>query len=361
MSALRLLIVEDDEQDLMTCKDSVERYIEENQRQIELVAYKTVDEALEGLDNKFDGAIIDLKLAEQGDEGNQIIREISESFLRIPIAIFTGNPDNLNATDIENIGIFIKGESKYDEVLARFWSIYDTGLTRIMGGRGIMEYTLNQVFLNTLLPQMPTWESYGRECPAQTERALLRHTLNHLSHLLEEGEDSFFPEEVYLYPPLSERITTGSIVRRHDQLFVVLSPACDLVVRNNGRFKTDRILLGETEKEADVVEAALNGITRQSGKKRKLRDVFNNNFTDYYHWLPETSFLGGRFLNFRKLKNQSVDEFKSEFEEPEMQISPAFVKDIVSRFSSFYARQGQPDIENEEIIERILSQLAGTH
>ena len=28
-----------------------------------------------------------------------------------------------------------------------------------------------------------------------------------------------------------------------------------------------------------------------------------------------------------------------------IQISPSFVKDIVARFSSYYARQGQPNID----------------
>ena len=220
--------------------------------------------------------------------------------------------------------------------------------------------SLSKVFLKNLLPHMEIWESYGKEDPKRTEKALLRHTLNHLSHLLEEGGDSFFPEEVYLYPLLSDRITTGSMVRRNDQWFVVLSPACDLVVRKNGRFKTDRILLVETESEADVVQAALDGISKTRGKKRKLRDVFNNNYTDYYHWLPETSFLGGRFLNFRRLKNVSEDKLCKEFEGPEIQISPSFVKDIVARFSSFYARQGQPDIESKEVIDRISAQSAST-
>ena len=360
MSILRLMVVEDDEQDLTTCKDTVARYREEHSRDIELVEFRNIDDALKGMDNTFDGAIVDLKLGIQGDEGNQIIRRVSESFLRIPIAIFTGNPDNLNEADIENIGIFIKGEATYDEVLDRFWSIYDTGLTRILGGRGIIEENLNRVFLNNLLPLMPKWELHGREDSARTERALLRHTLNHLSQLLEEGGDSFFPEEVYLYPLLSDRISTGSIVKRNEQWFVILSPACDLVVRANGKYKTDRILLVETEDEDDVAQIALADMTKRSRKKRRLDEVFKNNFTDYYHWLPETSFFGGRFLNFRRLKNMDEDKFREEFEGPEIQISPSFVKDIVARFSSFYARQGQPDIESKDAIERILALSAST-
>ena len=43
MSVLRLLIVEDDEQDLSTCRDTVERYENEKQRKVELVECKDVE------------------------------------------------------------------------------------------------------------------------------------------------------------------------------------------------------------------------------------------------------------------------------------------------------------------------------
>ena len=93
--------------------------------------------------------------------------------------------------------------------------------------------------------------------------------------------------------------------------------------------KTDRILLVEIESENDVVNTALTGITRKNSKKRKLRDVFNNNHTDYYHWLPKTDFSEGGFLNFRKLNTLSKANFDEQFEKPSIQISPFFVKDIV--------------------------------
>ena len=113
MNKLQLLIVEDDEQDLSRCRRAVNRYKREKDREINLVECKTLKEALEKLDNSFDGAIIDLKLADKGDEGNQVIEEIEKSFFRMPIAIFTGNPgnwnDNLNEK-IMLIDVFIKGE-----------------------------------------------------------------------------------------------------------------------------------------------------------------------------------------------------------------------------------------------------------
>ena len=264
--------------------------------------------------------------------------------------------ENLNEK-IMLIDVFTKGVTGYDEILDKFWEIYNTGLTHIMGGRGRIEQYLNEVFLKNLLPQIKTWISYGEIDSERTEKALLRYALNHLFQLLEEDEKHYFPEEVYLHPPMSEKITTGSIVKEEtgNQPFVILSPACDLVIRKNGEFKTDRILLVEIESESGVVNVALNGITRKRSKENKLRDVFNNNHTDYYHWLPKTNFFDGGFLNFRKLNVLNNTDFNKKFGKPTIQISPFFVKDIVARFSSFYARQGQPDVDSKDFIARYIT------
>ena len=359
MKVLRLLIVEDNERDLRTCRNSVNRYKKEKQREIELVECKTLDEAFKKLDNSFDGAIIDIKLTPQGAEGNQVVEKIIESFFRIPIAIFTGNrgswDDNLNKK-IMLIGIFTKRNNVYFDLLDRFWDIYNTGLTRIMGGRGIIEESLSKVFLKNLLSQIETWVSYGETDPGQTEKALLRYALNHLFQLLEEDDEKCFPEEVYLYPPMSEKFMTGSIVKADDQWFVVLSPACDLVVdKDNDECstycildaRTDYVLLVEIESMDDALE----------GKNNKdNRERLANNSRQYRHWLPPTKFFEGGVVNFRKLKTLHKEDFKERFEKPWFQISPPFVKDIVSRFSTYYARQGQPDLDSEDFVNNYTQQ-----
>ena len=207
---------------------------------------------------------------------------------------------------------------------------------------------MRDVYLENLLPQIETWISYGEAYketdPKRTERALLRYTLNHLLQLLEEDEERCFPEEFYLYPSVLDRITTGSIVQADDQWFVVLSPACDLVPRGeNGVLNTDRILLVEVES----VEKILGG----SKSKNRVSELSANRRT-YYHWLPPTDFFQGGILNFRKLKTLNENDFDGKFGKPTIQISPSFVKDIVSRFSSYYARQGQPDIDSDDFVTR---------
>jgi len=347
MRALRLLIVEDNEEELQICRDTVARYIDETQLEVELIECKNVEEAYSKLDNSFDGAIIDLKLGTQGDEGNQVIHEIIDKHFRIPVAILTGTPDAADM-DFAYVGIFKKGDpgAGYADILDLFWGIYNTGLTRIMGGRGIIEETLSKVFLKNILPQKDKWVEYGGTDSSRTEKALLRHILSHLLQLLDEDGDHHFPEEVYLAPPFTDKIQTGSIVKEKngDQWFAVMSPACDLVVRENGKCNTDRILVVEIDLKTalfpDFPETDFS-----NSQKKELEKAFKNTKATYYHWLPKTDFFAGGFLNFRKLSSLTTEVFSEKFAAPTIQISPSFVKDMVARFSAYYARQGQPDID----------------
>ena len=317
MNTFQLLIVEDESEALESCRDTVARYIDEKQRKVELTECKTADEAFEKLDNSFDGAIIDLKLADQADAGNDVVKRIEKLRLRIPIAILTGTPGAADSDlNFNYIGVFSKGESgaRYNDLLDRFWEIHDTGLTRIMGGRGIIEETLNKVFRENLLRQKDTWVKYGKNDPSRTEKALLRHALGHLFQLIDEDGDRCFPEEVYLAPPFTDKIQTGSVVEDEysKQRFVIMSPACDLVIRDNGKRNTDRILIVEIDSEADLFsDHPANALSKKQIKDRKK--AYTNNRTAYYHWLPKAGLFEGGFLNFRKLSSLSIEDFKKKF------------------------------------------------
>lgn len=50
MNSLKLLYVEDKEEDLNTCRDTVARYEHQTERKIELVVARTVSEALATID-----------------------------------------------------------------------------------------------------------------------------------------------------------------------------------------------------------------------------------------------------------------------------------------------------------------------
>ena len=253
---MKILLVEDDKQQQDAFKNSVEVFNDRNQLKVEYEIAADLPGALEKIDGSYDGAIIDLRLGNDKEGGNKIVRQLHDPFTRIPIIFVTAFVSEV----IDHPSVIKKRHrtvETYNSDLTLFQGIYNTGLTRIMGGRGVIEENLTEVFLNNLLPQIETWVSYGETDLARTEKALLRYALNHLFQLLEE-EERCFPEEVYLYPPLSDNITTGSIVKEKtsDQPFVVLSPACDLVIRRNGKSNTDHILLVEIESMNEALEGS---------------------------------------------------------------------------------------------------------
>ena len=334
MNKPKLLFVEDADSDLTAFLESVDVYQAEHGREIEIVPCTTLTDAMATLDGSFDGAIIDLTLNGQADGGDKVINRIIGSMYRIPIAIFTGTPIH---RDEKHVEVFIKAEAEHDEIIEWLCGYYDTGLTRIMGGRGEYEKVLFRVFTRSLVPQIDRWIAYGKADQDRTERALLRHTLNHLLHLLYEDSEDCYPEEFYLSPPLTEDIRTGMILSHNDEhsRCVVMSPACDLAVRDNGDFNTDRILIAGLDTEESV----------PSGN----RGYAKRNRIGHFHWLPRTGFFEGGFLNFRKLSTSEPDMFREMYTPVQIQLAPSFLKDVISRFSSYYARQGQPGIEDRLI------------
>jgi len=85
---------------------------------------------------------------------------------------------------------------------------------------------------------------------------------------------------------------------------------------------------------------------------RKRKEVLHT------HWLPGTSFFYGGLINFRKLSSVTNKDFRGEYEMPRFQISPHFIKDVQARFSSYYGRQGQPEIACGKMFGDIILSLS---
>ena len=344
---MKILLVEDSKDQQDTFKSSVEVFNHKNNICVKYEIADSISDALDKIDGSYDGAIIDLKLGDDDEGGNKIVSKFRKSFIRIPIIFVTAYINSV----IEHPSIIKKrarSDESYEADLLLFQEVRNTGLTSIIGGRGQIEDILIKVFLNNLLPQIDEWIEYGKTDSSRTEKALLRHTLNHLIQLIDDEADSCFPEEVYLFPPLTKEIRTGSIVqeKKSGKWFAVLNPACDLVIREDGSRNTDRILIVEIDSIMVLFPWFNDAKNLSNNRKGQLRRAFENNKSAYYHWLPETNFFEGGFLNFRKLSSLEIGHFKEKFYlPPKIQISPPFVKDVVARFSSYYARQGQPNID----------------
>ena len=160
---------------------------------------------------------------------------------------------------------------------------------------------------------------------------------------LDGDETSCYPEEFYLVHPLDKKLTTGSLLKRRkdESCYVIMTPACDLVPRRNGKPKVDWIILAMIVPEDTLFKA----LKANGGRKKTLK---NNNDKNCYHWLPKSKVFDGGFLDFCQLQTVPYEGIYSEFDSLNARVAPSFIKDVVSRFSTYYARQGQPTIKRPE-------------
>lgn len=347
---MKILLVEDFQDSIDSCVEYAEMYVA-NGKNIDIIVAHNLKEAFQKLKEviDIDVAIVDIKLGDSQKDGNDVINEIQKLCLRIPTVAHTGTPDDVKADVLKT---FVRAEENYGNIFDYLLGVYNTGITKIIGRNGLLDNQLQEVFNKNIKPVIESWAKYSED--SYLEKGLLRYTLNHLFQLLENTDDieKCFPEEMYIYPPKDINYRTGSIINNDEGVcFVILSPACDLAL-HNGNFKTEKILLAEIKKLNEIISIVTKKCHTVSEKNEKIESICRNTFSLYYHYLPKTDFFSGGIVNFRRINSFTKKELEKNFSKPSIQISPLFCKDLVSRFSSYYGRQGQPDIDYSSLLEK---------
>ena len=188
--------------------------------------------------------------------------------------------------------------------------------------------------------------------------ALTRHVLTCLGLLLSNDTEKIQPEECYVLLP-DEAISCprpGMILKDSNEVhYLVLNPACDLAVRAGGGTNSNGMLLVPIDSERDTLKALMqapaNGATLSSKQKRHNAGIRENAYKNKepirFHWLPRCGKFEGGFVNFRNVFTCDSAKFGNEYIvcENKFIVHPDVLKNIQSRFASYYARQGQPDID----------------
>lgn len=350
----QILLVEDNESDIKACTESVEIMNKSRECKVDISVASSYDKAMDKLNKQavnYTGVIIDIKLNGE-DTGNEIIKEIIDKY-RLPVAIMTGTPDTIIEEE-SPIKIYKKGENRYVDIIDDIINIADTGIFNVIGGKGIIEQTMNKIFWRNLYPNIEIWKKLQKE-DYETEKILLRVAISCIQELLDDEMPQYVTQEMYIYPSIVSNIKTGTIIKNKttDTYYVVLSPSCDLAIHGN-KFKTDVVLLCEIESLESVNEKILDKISSQKKKANALKKAITNNYTEFYHWLPQNELFVGGYINFRHVLNCNTEYLEEEYDILELHISNYFVKDILRRFSAYYARQGQPDFDFEKEVQKYI-------
>lgn len=351
MESLQLLIIEDEEAQIESYQDIIDQHNKKSSPQITPTFSKTFKEGQEALKSPFyDGAIIDLKLSNSEElEGRTLVESVFKK-IRIPIMIYSGSIAQID--DIKENALLKKRlrTSEFTSVLSEIIGIYNTGITRYLRPDGSFDQKLTNIFWDHLSNSLDTWIEHNNQ------ESLLRYILSHFQEYLEinmEGTfEEYHPHEVYIKPPIKKNLHTGDLIVYEEQLFLILTPACDIVIQGWNNIpegtktpirKSDNLILVKV-KDFDVKEFCKD--KNGSVDKSKIKN-FVTNSSYRFHYLPPSLNDNGYLVDFQDITtipfNEGLERLAT--------ISSPFIKDIISRFSNYYSRQGQPTYSQDKIVE----------
>jgi CheY-like chemotaxis protein len=367
MEELKILIVEDDKGK----RDDYSRFIKAFN--LEKTIYKIIEEfgvdksdAIEKLknpENKFDGAIVDLDLEGSGgtdSSGNEVVKEIKEN-LRFPTFVITGTPQNLSKelnVPSAIFGVYERDDVDLDNVFERFYEIKKTGILNLLNRNGRIEELIQNIFWNHISTSLNNWIADKKRSATEKESSLLRYTILHMLEYLDEK--NYHPSEFYITKPIKENIYTGDIVRYDNDRYIVLTPSCDIVLRDDGIRNTKKILFCKIKTLSSEVKNynLLESSTGKSNDNRKRLDRYvNNNSSGNFHFIPKHNEIEAGLIDFQDKTSVDVNTVEQKLETQKCirlaTVSMPFLKDIISRYSNYYARQGSPDFDEDEIFESL--------
>ena len=212
------------------------------------------------------------------------------------------------------------------------------------------------------MPDIQAWIS-DWTATLNSEESLARYILSHLESRLSNDYKNFHTEEVYLKVKTDENgnnqgieLKTWRIVKHidTDELYVIINPACDIA---NDKFVN--IICLHIEPLAEVFDEAFRTSIdhylkweNSSNQREKIEKRIKEKTGDFWIILPKTRLCGGGRINFKKIKSLDHSQVSQTnpwlllWYEAVCDIAPLFVKDIISKFSSYYARQWTPDYQD---------------
>lgn len=355
MIEFTILHLEDDDDCAENFKTTIDVYNEKNGTAIKYIHVNNFKDFKKYTDLDYDAAVIDIYIGKNPDQGYEALAEMPEKLMRIPTVIYSGTVD-ANIGNKFALKTYKRDQLGADvEILDFFVNIYKTGIMNILGGKGQIEQVLSKIYNNNIRYNIDEWLNLAAEDPVKTETSLLRFVGHCLEDMLHTDCEQIYSAEMYISPLLNEELSPGLIIEDNTKnKFLVITPACDLAFHGDSR-KSETLQLCSIE---DVAKHFLG--TSQSAKNKRRAAI--NNCNNLFHYLPKCKIFDGGLINFQGLKTIGISEVENGNYKAIAKITSSYLKNILARFSGYYARQGQPDILMDiEAIEHEIAEQSGVN
>ena len=158
------------------------------------------------------------------------------------------------------------------------------------------------------------------------------------------------PLEFYIFPPIiKDRFEAGDILERDEKKYVVLTPTCDLMPRNNGITKVKSVLLVEATPLKNREEYKEYSDSKSKGKKDELSKLMGNRKSTLF-FLPGFPLMEDQILDFQNLSTALIEDVKQNYRKIAKLDSP-FAEAMLSIFLNHYDRIGIPMLDVKRLID----------
>lgn len=348
---IQIIIVEDDKGLQEMYRNSIEEFNIENKNYQIVCRHLLNDDEVPKIlyDQHIDAIIIDLDWGNGSQEygGNRLVKKIYKD-CRVPIFIVSGNLQHLEE-EYKESPIF-KRYSRDDvdnlKLLEEIENLYKTGYTNTLGNQSEIDNMLSKVFWEHMSETLDSW----KEQDFQTQR-MLRFAITRINEMLtvttDNEHDNYDALEFYIKPPIKDRPFTGDIITYDEKKYIVITAACDIE-----QDKSDFVVLCQIDFASfEDLKSRIKDESKCKKAEDQLRSYVNNG-KPRYHLLPPCKLFSGGFVDFQIIRSVSKEDFQ-EKSAVIASINPVFHKDIQARFSHYYGRQGQPQLNKDDIVSWI--------
>lgn len=349
---IQILLIEDHESDIEACRMSAEIYNDQRssvEPKVKLIEANTVQAGSEMLEGRLlDAVILDMTLDGGSTEDGIALLAGAKNSHRVPIAIMSGTPSSV--TSQRCVRVFTKGEARYEEIFDHLIGLRAEPLYAVMGHGGALDREIQNIFWERVANNEALIDEDGRCISNVDEKAILRQAIAHIQLLSTQSDDKQRPIDMYVKPFDKSKVKTGTIMKLRDcesaddAYRIILSPPCDLVVRPSGNIKTPCVAHCAIVPICTFAARCLRP-DNIKGLRSQIKQIINNNYSDYAHWLWAAADFDGGVVDFRDVSSSSLEEIKDAYDITEYVVQEGYMKNILRRFGAFYNRQGQPDID----------------
>jgi CheY-like chemotaxis protein len=353
MNYLDILILDDDPAMIDLFETTVETWNainNENEKHLNVIHAESL---LRAHQSRFDAAIVDLRLPDNNNEGSSADNgnEFAASMVNargVPVAVVSGHVVELSAEleELEHFRKFSKsvGYGPVVDWLSEQWDLMAT----LRKSREQIEVASAEVFSKRLWPQWQKTPALSGSSPDQQAKIVTRQFASHISDLLGLDTDQnpdWHPFENYIVPALTaERTHTGDLFNLDDEIWIVLSPQCDMA-----NASVPNVLLAKCTKGNEDWTTHINFLRATPGRdksRKEIKKFVDQDIPKSKHFLPP---LPGEsepmLVDFSVVLTRPLVELNEILDRRLGSVSTPFLSNLIQRFGAFVSRTGQPNID----------------